>query len=220
MNILVVGGAGYIGSTVAVDLLAAGHGVTVYDNLSHGHRQAVPDGARLVIGDTRDANALDQLFRRHRFDAVMHFAALIEAGKSMVQPERYFSNNTGGSLTLLEAMIKNDVRRFVFSSTAAIYGNPVRVPVDEDAAHIPTNPYGESKLMVERMLAWLHQIHGLRHACLRYFNVAGAASPSRGEDHRPEIPSHSSGPGGSAGTPTCDLDLRHGLSNPRRNLRP
>ncbi len=186
MKILIVGGAGYVGSTVASDLLAAGHDVVVFDNLSHGHRQAIPDGSELVVGDTRDPAAVERLFRTYRFDAVMHFAALIEAGESMAQPGRYFSNNVSGTIALLEAMIKSGTDRFVFSSSAAIYGNPSRVPVEEDAPPGPTSPYGESKLVVEQMLPWLRRAHGLRYACLRYFNVAGAASPHRGEDHRPE----------------------------------
>ena len=186
MNVLVVGGAGYIGSSVAAILLQAGHGVVVYDNLSLGHRQAVPEGASLIIGDVGDSAALDDLFDTHRIDTVMHFAALIEAGESVSVPERYFRNNVAGSLNLLETMLRHDVKRLVFSSSAAIFGDPAYVPVDEEAATNPANPYGESKLLVERMLAWINRAHGLRYACLRYFNVAGAASPDRGEDHRPE----------------------------------
>lgn len=186
MNVLVVGGAGYIGSSVAAILLQAGHGVVVYDNLSLGHRQAVPEGASLIIGDVGDSAALDDLFDTHRIDTVMHFAALIEAGESVSVPERYFRNNVAGSLNLLETMLRHDVKRLVFSSSAAIFGDPAYVPVDEEAATNPANPYGESKLVVERMLAWMNRAHGLRYACLRYFNVAGAASPDRGEDHRPE----------------------------------
>ncbi len=186
MNILVVGGAGYIGSAVALKLIEAGHRVTVFDNLSSGHRQAVPAGAELIIGDIGDGAALDALFAAHPIDAVMHFAALIEAGESMKVPERYFRNNTASTLTLLEAVLRHGVRRLVFSSTAAIYGNPERSPVDEDAAQRPTNAYGESKLLVERMLDWLNRVHGLRFACLRYFNAAGAMGPDRGEDHRHE----------------------------------
>ena len=186
MDVLVVGGAGYIGSTVAAQLLHAGHGVVVLDDLSRGHRQAVPAGAELVIADFGDAAALDAVFARRRFDVVMHFAALIEAGESMQVPERYFRNNTANTLTLLEAMLRHDVGRLVFSSTAALFGDPERVPIAEDDRQLPTNAYGESKLLVERMLAWLHRAHGLRHACLRYFNAAGARDPDFGEDHRPE----------------------------------
>lgn len=185
MKILVTGGAGYIGSVVSAELLGAGHQVVVYDNLSHGHRQAVPRGAEVLTGEMGDRQALERAFQQHRPEAVMHFAALIEAGESMQAPERYFRNNTASTLTLLEAMLQHGTRRLVFSSTAALYGNPERTPIEEDAALRPTNAYGESKLLVERMLGWFHQIHGLRYASLRYFNTAGAAG-ELGEDHRPE----------------------------------
>ena len=185
MKILVTGGAGYIGSVVSAELLGAGHQVVVYDNFSHGHRQAVPRGAEILTGEMGDREALDRAFQQHRPEAVMHFAALIEAGESMQAPERYFRNNTASTLTLLEAMLQHGTRRLVFSSTAALYGNPERTPIEEDAALRPTNAYGESKLLVERMLGWFHQIHGLRYASLRYFNAAGAAG-ELGEDHRPE----------------------------------
>jgi UDP-glucose 4-epimerase len=185
MKILVTGGAGYIGSIVAAELLRAGHEVVVYDNLSHGHRRAVPQGAQVVHGEVGEAQAVAAVLERQRPDAVMHFAALIEAGESMQFPERYFRNNTASTLTLLEAMLQHGPRRLVFSSTAALYGNPERTPIAEDAPLLPTNAYGESKLLVERMLAWFHQIHGLRYASLRYFNAAGAAG-ELGEDHRPE----------------------------------
>jgi UDP-glucose 4-epimerase len=185
MKILVTGGAGYIGSIVSVELLRAGHQVVVYDNLSHGHRRAVPKGAEVIIGEVGDHEALGRAFQQHRPEAVMHFAALIEAGESMRAPERYFRNNTASSLTLLECMLQHGCRRLVFSSTAALYGNPGRTPIKEDAPLVPTNAYGESKLLVERMLAWFHRIHGLRYASLRYFNAAGGAG-ELGEDHRPE----------------------------------
>jgi UDP-glucose 4-epimerase len=185
MNILVAGGAGYIGSTVSADLVEAGHRVIVFDNLSRGHRQAVPEGAAFVAGDLADAAALDRVFRAHPIDAVMHFAALIEAGESMRSPEIYFRNNTANSLTLLEAMLAAGVRRLVFSSTAALYGDPDAVPIEEGAPLHPTNAYGESKLLVERMLEWMHRVHGLRYASLRYFNAAGATA-ARGENHQPE----------------------------------
>ncbi len=186
MKVLVTGGAGYIGSVVAEDLLQAGHEVVVFDNLSRGHRQAVPKNAELVVGELADRAALDQLLRARAIDAVMHFAALIEAGESMKAPETFFRNNTANALTLLEAMLGAGVKRFVFSSTAALYGNPERTPIEENDALRPTNAYGESKLLVERMLAWFHQIHGLRYASLRYFNAAGASRPDRGEAHQPE----------------------------------
>jgi UDP-glucose 4-epimerase len=186
MQVLVTGGAGYIGSVVAEELLQAGHQVVVFDNLSRGHRQAVPQDAELVVGDLSDRSGLDQLFNSHSIDAVIHLAALIEAGESMKTPETFFRNNTANALTLIEAMLAARVLRFVFSSTAALYGNPQRTPIEEDDALLPTNAYGESKLLVERMLAWFHRIHGFQYASLRYFNAAGAASPDKGEAHHPE----------------------------------
>ena len=185
MKILVTGGAGYIGSVACAELLRAGHGVVVYDNFSHGHRRAVARGAELINGEVADGEALGAALRQHRPDAVMHFAALIEAGESMRFPERFFRNNTAATLNLLECMLQHGPRRLVFSSTAALYGNPERTPITEDAPLRPTNAYGESKLLVERMLAWFHKIHGLRYASLRYFNAAGGAG-ELGEDHRPE----------------------------------
>ena len=184
-RILVTGGAGYIGSTVASDLLERGYEVVVYDNLSRGRRDAVPGRAKLVIGDVGDRAALKALFSEHIFDAVMHFAASIEAGESMQVPELYFRNNSANALTLLETVLAHRVPRIVFSSTAALYGNPKRTPIEEGDALEPVNAYGESKLLVERMLAWFHRVHGLRYAALRYFNAAGA-SRDRGEDHKPE----------------------------------
>lgn len=185
MRLLVTGGAGYVGSVVSAELLRAGHRVAVFDSLARGHRAALPHGADLVIGDLADRQALDHFFQSRPVDAVLHFAALIEAGESMQAPERYFRNNAANTLNLLEAMLTHGVKRFVFSSTAALYGNPARIPIEEDAALRPTNAYGESKLLVEQMLAWMHRIHGLRYASLRYFNAAGAAG-ELGEDHRPE----------------------------------
>jgi UDP-glucose 4-epimerase len=186
MKVLVTGGAGYIGSVVVEELLLARHQVIVLDNLSRGHRQAVPRNAELVVGDLADRDCLDQLFRTHAIDAVMHFAALIEAGESMKSPAVFFRNNTTNTLTLLEAMLAAGVKNFVFSSTAALFGNPARTPIEEDDDFQPTNAYGESKLLVERMLAWFGQVHGLRYACLRYFNAAGACRTDKGESHQPE----------------------------------
>jgi len=186
MRVLVTGGAGYIGSVVAEQLLKAGHQVTVFDNLCRGHRAAVPKGAELIVGELADREKVMELFRVHGFEAVLHFAAFIEAGESMKTPEAFFQNNTANTLTLLETMLKSKVNRLVFSSTAALYGNPARTPIEEDDALEPTNVYGESKLLVERMLQWFHRIHGLRYASLRYFNAAGAAAPDRGEAHQPE----------------------------------
>lgn len=184
-RVLVTGGAGYIGSVVAAQLLKKGCEVVVVDNLCHGSRKAVPSGAKLVIADTADRNALDDVFHEQRIDAVMHFAAFIEAGESMQAPEKYFRNNAANSLTLLEAVIAHKVRRFVFSSTAALYGTPERTAIEETDPLRPTNAYGASKLLVEQMLEWFHSIHGLRYASLRYFNAAGA-SGEQGEDHHPE----------------------------------
>lgn len=186
MKLLVTGGAGYIGSVVAEQLLEAGHQVTVIDDLSRGHRRAVPQGTELVVGDLADKEKLAALFRSHQFDAVLHFAAFIEAGESMKFPETFFRNNTANALAVLETMLATRVNRFVFSSTAALYGNPARSPIQEEDALQPTNAYGESKLLVERMLEWFHRIHGLRYASLRYFNAAGAVSADRGEAHQPE----------------------------------
>lgn len=185
MEILVTGGAGYIGSVVVRELIHSGHRVTVYDNLLRGHREAVHPNARFVKGDVGDEDALNHLFRRTTFDAVMHFAALIEAGESMLVPERYFWNNSAKTLTLLTAMVNHGIEHFVFSSTAAVYGNPEYTPVDEQHPLQPVNAYGASKLIVEQMLTWFNRIHGLGYAALRYFNAAGAAPPL-GEDHQPE----------------------------------
>ena len=185
MHALVTGGAGYIGATTAAALLDAGHQVTVADDLSAGHRDAVPADAAFVEVDVTDPDAIDEVVGDGDFDACLHFAALIEAGESMRAPERFFRVNTGGSATLLDALLRHGVRRFVLSSTAAVYGEPERVPITEDDPLLPTNAYGESKLLVERMLAWHHRIHGLSFAALRYFNAAGAV-PGRGERHDPE----------------------------------
>jgi UDP-glucose 4-epimerase len=180
----VTGGAGYIGGTVAQLLLDHGHQVVIYDNLCHGHRSMLPARAEFVEGDLADRPGLEIILHR-QIDGVMHFAALIEAGESMLRPEIYFRNNSASTLTLLEAMLSTGVNRLVFSSTAAVYGEPESTPIREDAPLLPTNAYGESKLLVERMLEWLNRIHGFRYASLRYFNVAGAIE-GRGEAHEPE----------------------------------
>jgi UDP-glucose 4-epimerase len=185
MKVIVTGGAGYIGATTVQSLLDSGHEVVVYDNLSKGHADAVPDSVPLVQGDIADRQRLDSLFREHRPDAVVHFAALIEAGESMQVPEKYFRNNSASTLTLVESMLANGVGKFIFSSTAALYGEPERIPIHEDDILKPTNAYGESKLLVEQMLAWFHRIHGLRYSSLRYFNAAGSNGRS-GELHDPE----------------------------------
>ena len=195
MKILVTGGAGYVGGTVAALLAAKGHNPIILDNLSHGRRDLLPPGVEFVEAELADRSVLENLFASaaksgSAFDAVLHFAALIEAGESMQKPEIYFRNNTASTLSLLEAMLACGPRRLVFSSTAAVYGEPDSVPIPETAQLHPTNVYGESKLLVETMLSWFNQIHGLRYASLRYFNVAGAPEGpegiTRGEAHEPE----------------------------------
>ncbi len=185
MKILVTGGAGYIGGTVSRMLMKAGHEVTIYDDFRHSRRSAVPPQATLVEGELANRALLEQTLRATAFDGVMHFAALIEAGESMKAPEVYFRNNTVGTLTLLEAMLATGHTRLVFSSTAACYGEPESTPILESARLLPTNPYGESKLLSEAMMRWMSEAHGLRFAALRYFNVAGAAE-GYGEHHEPE----------------------------------
>ena len=185
MKILVTGGAGYIGGTLTRLLLAEGHAVTIYDNLCHSRRLAVAADADFVQGDVADRTLLENTLSAGCFDGVMHFAALIEAGESMKRPEIYFRNNTAATLTLLEAMLATGHDRLVFSSTAACYGEPESTPILEDAKLAPTNPYGESKLLVEQMLKWMNVSHGLKYASLRYFNVAGAIE-GYGEAHEPE----------------------------------
>jgi UDP-glucose 4-epimerase len=184
LKILVTGGAGYVGGTVAAILRDRGHDVTIYDNLCHATRSLVPAGTTFVEGELADRAHIEAILRTG-FDGVMHFAALIEAGESMAKPELYFRNNTAATLSLLEAMLTTGVSRLVFSSTAAVYGEPESTPILEDAPLRPTNAYGESKLLVEKILAWMYRIHGLSYASLRYFNVAGAAA-DRGEAHEPE----------------------------------
>ena len=185
MRVVVTGGAGYIGATTVQSLIQSGHDCVVFDNLSKGHAQAIPDSVPLIQGDVADRELLDSVFRDHRPEAVLHFAAWIEAGESMRVPEKYFRNNSASTLTLLESMMANGVSKLIFSSTAALYGEPEQIPIQEDAPLRPTNAYGESKLLVERMLAWFHRIHGFRYASLRYFNAAGSNGYS-GELHEPE----------------------------------
>jgi len=185
-TILVTGGAGYIGSHVCKALAQAGFRPVSYDNLVNGHREAVLWGP-LVEADLADAATLDRTFHRFDIAAVMHFAAFAYVGESVARPEVYFQNNVVNSLGLLEAMRRNEVRHFVLSSTCATYGLPERVPIPETAPQRPINPYGESKLMVERVLPWYGAAHGLTHATLRYFNAAGADPDGEiGEDHEPE----------------------------------
>jgi UDP-glucose 4-epimerase len=184
MKLLVTGGAGYIGSIVAKQLLENGHNVTVFDNLKQGHRAAIPPGTELVVADLRDRPALDSALAGE-FDGVLHFAALALVGESVRHPERYYANNVLGTFNLLEAIVAAGVPRLVFSSTCAVYGAPDEVPIPETAAPRPINAYGASKLAVDLMIRDFCIAHGLGAVSLRYFNVAGA-SGDLGEDHDPE----------------------------------
>ncbi len=186
MNILVVGGAGYIGSHMVKMLAQRGHQVMTLDNLSKGYRDAVKYG-EFIKGDLGDFALLDKLFSERRFDAVMHFAAFIEVGESVEQPARYYRNNVANTQVLLDALLAHDIEYFIFSSTAAIFGEPDYAPIDEAHPHRPINPYGRSKLMVEHMLQDYDTAYGLRSTCLRYFNAAGADPEGElGERHQPE----------------------------------
>jgi UDP-glucose 4-epimerase len=185
MRVLVTGGAGYIGSVVTEELVADGHAVVVYDDLSKGHADTVIAPTTLVRGDLLDQPALAGALRAHRIEAVVHMAADALVGESVVEPARYYRTNLGGGLTLLAAMREAGVSLLVFSSTAAVYGEPVRQPIQEDDPTAPTNPYGESKLAFERALRWYDRAYGLRSISLRYFNAAGA-TVRNGERHDPE----------------------------------
>jgi UDP-glucose 4-epimerase len=185
MKVLVTGGAGYIGSVVSEQLLNEGHEVVVYDNLSKGHRDAVVEGARFVEGDLLEAEKLRQTLNDNRVEAVIHMAAFSLVGESVEAPSKYYQNNVVAGLVLLDAMRDSGVKRIVFSSTAATYGEPEAQPIFESAPTNPTNPYGETKLAFEKAMHWYEQAYGLRYASLRYFNAAGA-SEKCGEDHDPE----------------------------------
>jgi len=185
MNILVTGGAGYIGSVLNEELVAQGHRVVVIDNLARGHRAAVVPEAVFIQADLGNREALEDVFKRHRVDAVMHLAADTSVEYSMTAPGRFFQNNVACGLNLLECMVNYGVEKLVFSSSAAVYGEPAELPVTEAAPLRPVNAYGESKLMFERVLPWYSEAHGLRSISLRYFNVAGA-SGCFGSDHNPE----------------------------------
>jgi UDP-glucose 4-epimerase len=185
MKILVVGGAGYIGSICAEVLLDRGHEVAILDNLSEGHRHALDPRAEFIEGDLADRKMTTATLARLRPDAVMHFAANALVGESMENPSKYFRNNIAAGLNLLDAMVAAEVERLVFSSTCATFGPPERLPIDEETPQNPINPYGESKLAFEKILKWYDTIHGLRFVSLRYFNAAGA-SEKFGEDHRCE----------------------------------
>jgi len=205
MNVFVTGGAGYIGSVCTEQLLEAGHQVTVYDNLSEGHRSAVDPRARFVIGKPEEPGDILHAVREAQPEAILHFAANALVGESMTNPGKYFHNNVANGLKLLEAAVDVKVKKFVFSSTCATYGPPDRVPMTEDLPQRPINPYGESKLMFEKMLHWYREIHGLEFVAFRYFNAAGA-SEKYGEHHRIEthlIPNVLKVPLGQA--PHCEI---------------
>ncbi|MEA2011495.1 MAG: UDP-glucose 4-epimerase GalE [Verrucomicrobiota bacterium] len=187
MSILVCGGAGYIGSHTVYELLERGEDVIVLDNLSKGHQEAVPDGIKLCTGDLRDETFMDSVFSENNIEAVIDFAADSLVGESVEKPLKYFNNNVYGTLCLLETMEKYGVKNIVFSSTAATYGEPENIPIRETDKTFPTNPYGESKLTVEKMLKWSDNAYGMKYVVLRYFNAAGAHSSAKiGEDHSPE----------------------------------
>jgi UDP-glucose 4-epimerase len=185
MRILVTGGAGYIGSVIAEELIREGDHVTVLDNLYQGHRTAVHPQAEFVLADLADAGAVNDLFAQQNFDAVMHFASNTLVGESVQDPLKYVGDNVVNGITLLRTMIEYGVHRFILSSTANLFDQPEELPITEEEQIIPGSPYGESKFILERMLHWLDRIHGLRYAALRYFNAAGATA-ERGEDHSPE----------------------------------
>src|SRR5689334_17302995 len=185
MKILVVGGAGYIGSVCAELLLDEGHDVAIFDNLSEGHRAAIDSRADFTEGDLQDRQLIEITLAKQKPDAVMHFAANALVGESMQNPSKYFRNNVANGINLLDAMVETRISRLVFSSTCAIFGPPERLPIDETLPMRPINPYGESKLLFEKILRWYREIHGLDFVSLRYFNAAGA-SEKFGEDHRTE----------------------------------
>jgi UDP-glucose 4-epimerase len=185
MNILVAGGAGYIGSVFVEAACDAGHKVTVFDNLVEGHRDAVDGRAKFIQGDLQDHDAILAALRESEAEAVLHFAGFIMVGESMTDPTKYFRNNVSNSIELLDACVQAGVKKMVFSSTAAVFGMPDQVPIEEDAPKQPVNAYGESKLMFETLLKWYKQIHGLDYVAFRYFNAAGA-SAIHGEAHRIE----------------------------------
>lgn len=187
MSILVLGGAGYIGSHTALELVKAGYDVIVADNLVTGHSEAVPKNARFYQCDIRDSKFLDDLFEKEKIDAVIHFAAFSLVGESVTNPLKYYDNNLCGTKVLLEAMVCHGIDKIVFSSTAATYGEPENIPILESDRTCPTNPYGETKLAMEKMFKWTAKAHGLRYISLRYFNACGAdESGTIGEAHSPE----------------------------------
>ncbi|GKX65772.1 UDP-glucose 4-epimerase GalE [Inconstantimicrobium mannanitabidum] len=187
MSVLVLGGAGYIGSHATSKLIQNGYDVIVIDNLQTGHKDAICEGAKFYEGDIRDIDFLREVFSKEKIDGVMHFAANSLVGESMTNPIKYFNNNVHGAEVLLSAMNEFDIKYIVFSSTAATYGEPKQIPITEETETCPTNPYGESKLMMEKMMKWSDKAYGIKYVALRYFNVAGAKETGEiGEDHNPE----------------------------------
>ena len=186
MKVLVTGGAGYIGSITVAELIAAGHEVVVFDNLYQGHREAVHPAASFMIGDLADRRAVAELFAEHQgIEGILHFASYTLVGESMQKPLLYLRDNLVNAANLLEIAVEHGVRRFILSSTANLFDEPERIPIDENERIVPGSPYGESKFFIERMLHWFERIYGLKYACLRYFNACGD-TPDRGEDHDPE----------------------------------
>ena len=187
MAVLICGGAGYVGSHNVKAFAQKGEEVIVVDSLETGHRAAVPEGIKFYHADIRDSEALDRVFSENQIESVIHFCAYSLVGESMEKPLKYFDNNVGGMISLLEAMQKHEVKRIIFSSTAATYGEPKKIPILETDPTVPTNPYGESKRIMEKMMNWVSRLHDIRYVSLRYFNVAGAwHDGSIGEDHHPE----------------------------------
>ncbi|KAI8916277.1 hypothetical protein EDD86DRAFT_198183, partial [Gorgonomyces haynaldii] len=187
MKVLVCGGAGYIGSHLVREISKLDYQVVVFDNLSKGHKEAVPSNATFELGDIRNKDDLERMFSKHRPDAVFHFCASIEVGESVIDPLKYYDNNVSGTVVLLQAMQKYQTKYFIFSSTAALFGLPKKIPIESDDPTFPINPYGDTKLAVENILKWCDQAFGLKSVCLRYFNACGAdAQGDLGEDHEPE----------------------------------
>jgi len=187
MKVLVTGGAGYVGSAVCHGLARLGHNLIVIDNLLYGHKEALPREADLRVGDLLDRELLALLFEQNEIDAVLHFAAYTYVGESVENPQKYFSNNLLGALNLVEQMVEHNVKKIVFSSSAAVYGEPKKIPIPEEAPLNPQNPYGETKVMIEKFLKWYDRAYGIKYVSLRYFNAAGAdLKADIGEDHDPE----------------------------------
>ena len=184
MKILVLGGAGYIGSHTVRELLENGYNVAIADNLQTGHKESIPEGVKFYEGDIRDKNFLDNIFESEKIDAVVHFAANALVGESMINPLKYYDNNVYGTLELLKSMVEHKIGKIVFSSSSAVYGAPKSLPIKETDLVLPTNTYGESKLAMENMIKWVSKIHGLKYVALRYFNACGAHPDGKiGEDH-------------------------------------